>query len=101
MNAPHGPARAQYHTHVHALTRPDGTTTTRPEEEEPVIVEAADEHTAARTAARAFIKTELPGKPVGWTLHVNVIGPPLASYGGRARCWTIDIYIDTANQTLH
>ncbi len=101
MNATREPATARYHTHVHAITRPDGTTTTRPEEEEPLVVEAANEDTAARIAAWAFISTELPGQPVGWTLHVHVIGPPGTSPDGAARCWTVDVYIDTAAQTLH
>lgn len=100
MNPAREPATARYHTHVHAITRPDGTRTTRPDEEEPVVIEAADEDTAARVAAWAFISAELPGRPVGYVLHVHVIGPP-ARPGGPARCVTIDVYIDSAAPTLH
>ena len=75
MNPACEPATARYHTHVHAITRPDGTRTTRPDEEEPVVIEAADEDTAARVAAWAFISAELPGRPVGYVLHVHVIAP--------------------------
>ena len=100
MNSTHEPALARYHTHVHAMTRPDGTVTTRPEEEEPIAIEAADEDTAARMAAWAFIETELPERPVGWTLHVHVIGPR-RDRRGRAECWTVDVYIDTPGQILH
>ena len=99
MNAAHEPATARYHTHVHALTRPDGTVTTRPEELEPTLVEAADEDTAAKLAAWAFIEAELPGRPVGWTLHVHVVGPCFT--GKPARGWTIDVHIDGVEQTLH
>ena len=101
MNPAQQSATARYHTHVHALTRPDGTTTTRPDELEPVVIEAADENTAAKIAAWAFIDAELPDQPVGWTLHVHVIGPPGGPHGQRTQCWTVDVYIDTAGQTLH
>ena len=101
MHATQEPAKARYHTHVQAVTRPDGTTTTRPEEEELMVVEATDADTAARITAWAFISTELPGKPVGWTLHVHVIGPPPTSGGRGARHWTVDVYIDAEAQILH
>lgn len=100
MNATHEPGTARYHAHVHAITRPDGTTTTRADEE-PVVIEATDEDTAARVAAWAFISAELPGKPVGYVLHVHVIGPPQTRPRGPAPCWTIDVYIDTEAQTLN
>jgi hypothetical protein len=101
MNTTREPATAPYHTHVHAITRPDGSTTTRPEEEEPVVVEAVDEHAAAQMAAWAFISAEMPGKPVGYVLHVHVIGPRPGQTHGPAGCWTVDVYIDTAAPTLH
>ena len=66
-----------------------------------MIVEASDENVAARLAAWAFIEHELVGRPVGWTLHVDVIGPPLARHDGRSRCWTVYVYIDTDQATLH
>ena len=100
MNATAEPATACYHTHVDALTHPDGKVTKRPEEEEPVLVQAVDADTAARIAAWAFIETEMPERPVGWTLHVHVIGPR-RDRRGRAECWTVDVYIDTPSQTLH
>ena len=95
------PATARYHTHVQAVTRPNGTTTTRPDEEEPIIVEAMNENAAAQLAAWAFIDTELPGAPVGYTLHVQVIGPRADQPNGPAGCWTVDVYVDTAAPTLH
>ena len=100
MNTTPGPVTARYHTHVHAITKPDGTTT-RPEEDEPVVVEAVDADAAARVAAWAFISAELPGRPVGYVLHVHVIGPPQTRPRRPAECWTIDVYIDTAAPTLH
>lgn len=101
MNTADEPATDRYHTHVHAITRPDGTTTTRPDMIEPTVINARNEDNAAKLAAWAFIKTELPETPVGSTLHVHVFGPIRNQARRRTGHWTVNIYIDADAQTLH
>ena len=89
----------RYTTIIETISRPDGSKATV--EEAPALVETTDEHTAARLAATAWIERTHALPPLGSTIHVHVLRHRRQRPRISAKQWTIDVYVDTAAQTLH
>ena len=97
---PGQPPVIRYGTVIDTISEPDGSTTPI-SKETALIVDAPDENTAARLAATTYIENTHRLPPVGSTIHVHVLRHPQRTPRMSARQWTIDVYVDTAAQTLH
>ena len=97
---PGQPPVIRYGTVIDTISGPDGSTTSI-SKETALIVDASDENTAARLAATTYIENTYRLPPVGSTIHVHVLRHPQRTPRMSARQWTIDVYVDTAAQTLH
>ena len=90
----------RYTTIIETISRPDGARSAIAEPPT-LLVETSDEHTAARLAASAWVERTHALPPVGSTIHVHVLRHRRRRPAVSARQWTIDVYVDTATQTLH
>ena len=94
-------ATIRYTTIIETISRPDGSRTALTEPPT-LLVETSDEDTAARLAASAWVERTHALPPVGSTIHVHVLRHRQRQRPAvRARPWTLDVYVDTAAQTLH
>lgn len=93
-------ATTRYTTLIETISRPDGSRTAIAEPPT-LLVETSDEDTAARLAANAYVEQTHALPPVGSTIHVHVFRHRRKLPAISAKQWTIDVYVDTAAQTLH
>ena len=101
MNNPDNqPRTLRYGTLIETITAPDGSTTAVPQDTA-LLVDTHDEDTAARLAAVAYVQHAAHRPAAGSTIHVHVFRHPHRQPRISARQWTIDVYVDTALQTLH
>ena len=101
MNQHSGQPRViRYGTMIDTISGPDGSTTPI-REDTALLVNAPDENTAARLAAITYVENTHRLPPVGSTIHVHVLRHPQRTPRIPARQWTINVYVDTAAQTLH
>ena len=101
MNNPDNqPRTLRYGTLIETITAPDGSTTAVPQDTA-LLVDTHDEDTAARLAAVAYVQHAAHRPAAGCTIHVHVFRHPRRQPRISARQWTIDVYVDTALQTLH
>ena len=93
-------ATIRYTTIIETISRPDGSKTALAEPPT-LLVETNDEDTAARLAATAWVERTHALPPVGSTIHVHVLRHRRRRPAVSAKQWTINVYVDTAAQTLH
>ena len=93
-------ATTRYTTIIETISRPDGSRTALAEPPT-LLVDTSDEDTAARLAANAWVERTRTLPPVGSTIHVHVLRHRRRRPAISAKQWTIDVYVDTAAQTLH
>ena len=97
---PGQPPAIRYGTVIDTISGPDGSTTAI-SEDTALLIDAPDEHTAARLAATTYVENTPRLPQVGSTIHVHVLQHPQRTPRIPARQWTIGVYVDTAAQTLH
>ena len=90
----------RYTTLIETISRPDGSRTAVADPPT-LLVDTSDEDTAARLAACAWVERTHTLPPVGSTIHVHVFRHYRRQPRITSRQWTIDVYVDTAAQTLH
>ncbi len=90
----------RYTTLIETITNPDGSRTAIAQPPT-LVVETSDEDTAARLAACAWVEHLNTLPPIGATIHVHVFRHYQLRPRITTRQWTIDVYVDTAGQTLH
>ncbi|MCY4122688.1 MAG: hypothetical protein OXG72_17405 [Acidobacteria bacterium] len=90
----------RYTTIIETISRPDGSRSAIADPPT-LLVETSDEDTAARLAANAWVERTPTLPPVGSTIHVHVLRHRQRRPRVSAKQWTIDVYVDTAAQTLH
>ena len=100
MTVPSAPRQVRYGTLIDTVTRPDGSTTTVVQDRI-LLVDSNDENDAAHLAVNAYLERTRHRPPVGSTVNVHVFQHPNPHPDTAAPRWTIDIYIDAEDATLH